>query len=131
MVALTIEVSQSVWNFLNKKGEPTEVAKQIVESAWETDGRHSVKAIQTDCRTYKDTEVSLEYIIKPSTSDSSRKEFKLLGGPTGYETFYISDYAIEALSKDGWILCGNEVRDSLFIPAKEMRKAFVDAGLLR
>lgn len=38
MPVIIFPISDDVWNFLNKKGEPTEVVKRIVESVWEMDG---------------------------------------------------------------------------------------------
>ncbi len=133
MPEITFTTSQEVWNFLNKKGEPAEVAKRIVESVWEMDDKHAVKGVLTNCHSGEESEISLEYHIKPSTRDSWRKEFLLMGGPTGYESFYIDESVIECNIRFGWLACaGTKGKwDKLFIPAEEMRKAFTEAGLIR
>lgn len=50
---LTITISDAVWQFLNKRGEPAEVAKRIIESAWEMDGWNDLicnsKSCKDDC----------------------------------------------------------------------------------
>ncbi len=47
------------------------------------------------------------------------------GGVTGYESFQLTDIAIEEASKTGWYACaGTHNRwDTLYIPPEEMRKA--------
>lgn len=133
MPEISFTINDAVWQFLNKKGEPAEVAKRIVESAWEMDGRDRIKGILTNCRTGKESEVELEYTIKPSTGDSSRKTFVLQNGVTGYESFSIDEWVIESMARSGWLACvGTEgTYDKLFIPAIEMRKVFLVEGLIK
>ena len=83
-----------------------------------------IKGILTDCVTNKEKEVELKYQI--NENDRHELIFKLLNGVTGYESFYIDEYAKENMPKFGWLACmGTENRwDKLFIPAEEMKKAF-------
>ena len=63
------------------------------------------------------------------------KVFRLVGGPTGYESFYIDfdgkcDTRTGLMKKKGWCACMGDVGfkfpryDKLVIPAEEMAKAF-------
>ena len=83
-----------------------------------------IKGILIDCVTNKESTVELEYEI--NENDSHEFIFKLLNGVTGYESFYIDEYAEENMPMFGWLACiGTEGRwDKLFIPAEEMKKAF-------
>ena len=67
-------------------------------------------------------EVTLDYVIK---TEDNRRIFQLIGGPTGYESFYIDDAKKFTMSENGWTACmGTKYGyDRLFIPADEMRKA--------
>lgn len=67
-------------------------------------------------------EVDLDYVIK---TENNRQIFRLIGGPTGYESFYIDEKVIERIGKNGWIAnMGTKYGyDRLFIPAEEMKKA--------
>ncbi|SNQ60866.1 hypothetical protein [Candidatus Methanoperedens nitratireducens] len=133
MVKIEIDIKQEIWDFLNKKGDPALVVKQIIESAWEMSDRKMIIGILTNCHTGKDSVVNLEYHIKPSTSDSSRKIFTIIGGPTGYESFYIDEWCIENFPRSGWLACAGTIGkwDKLFIDAADMRKAFLEAGLIQ
>ena len=81
-----------------------------------------MKGILTSLVSGDTQEVTLDYVIE--TEDNSRI-FKLLNGPTGYESFYIDDAKKFKMSKNGWTACmGTKYGyDRLFIPAEEMRKA--------
>ena len=53
--------------------------------------------------------------------------FKLFGGPTGSESFYIEKGVPERQSKHGWLACaGTPGRwDRLEIPAEEMKRVYL------
>lgn len=83
-----------------------------------------IKGILTNCITDKESIIDFEYEIREGNRHGLL--FKLIGGVTGYESFYIDDHAQENMPKFGWLACsGTEKRwDKLFIPAEEMKKAF-------
>jgi hypothetical protein len=68
------------------------------------------------------TEVELDYEI---VTVDGRKVFKVIGGPTGYESFYVDDAKKFKMSENGWNACmGTKYGyDRLFIPGDEMKKA--------
>lgn len=76
----------------------------------------------TSCVTGKESDVTVFFDVKYRESG---KVFQLYGGPTSFESFYITEKSIEALSQ-GWVACiGTSMRwDRLFIPREEMVKAF-------
>lgn len=80
-----------------------------------------MKGILTSLVSGDKKEVELDYEI--ATIDG-RKVFNLVGGPTGYESFFIDDAKTFRLSENGWIACmGTKYGyDRLFIHADEMRK---------
>lgn len=65
-----------------------------------------------------EVELSYEIIIKDDKSI-----FQLIGGPTGYESFYMDEDA-KRLIENGWLACSGTKNkyDELFIPAIEMKK---------
>lgn len=83
-----------------------------------------ITGLRIDSVTNDEQIVELEYDIIKQTDN--RQIFQLIGGPTGYESFYIDDYAEENMPMFGWLACaGTQNRwDNLFIPAEEMKKAF-------
>jgi hypothetical protein len=83
-----------------------------------------MKGILTDCITGNEKEIEIGYKI----IDSENGEiFELIGGVTGYESFYIkSKYTpLNKICGFGWCACaGTKGKyDKLFIPAEEMRNA--------
>lgn len=56
---------------------------------------------------------------------------ELVGGPTGYESFMITDKNVEGITAKGWLANnGTQGRwDRLFIPASEMQRAFKELGV--
>lgn len=87
-----------------------------------------IKGILTDAWTNEKKEVKLEYVIETNANGTI---FRLIGGPTGYESFYIDQYAREKMPINGWMACiGTEKRwDRLFISGEEMRKALSEVKL--
>ena len=81
-----------------------------------------MKGILTSLASGDEIEVELDYEI---VTVDGRKVFNLIGGPTGYESFYIDDAKKFKMSENGWTACmGTKyVYDRLFIPAEEMKKA--------
>lgn len=81
-----------------------------------------MKGILTDCMTEEIKEIELEYKII-STQDG-RKIFQLIGGPTGYESFYIDPGTVKRLTANGWMAClgTKNLWNKLFIPSEEMKK---------
>ena len=83
-----------------------------------------MKGILTDCRDETEREVYVDYKVVETKGE---RVFQLVGGPTGYESFYIdNDYtSLEAMCEGGWLACaGTKGRyDRLSIPAEEMSKA--------
>lgn len=69
MPDLTITITDAVWHFLNKRGEPAEVAKRIIEEAWEIEGWNDVKCDSTTC-----TDKSNCSHANPHTPDEYCKE---------------------------------------------------------
>ena len=82
-----------------------------------------ITGILTNCLTNKESIVELEYEI--TETDKHELMFKILNGVTGYESFYIDDYAQVNMPKFGWMACAGTQNkyDKLFIPAEEMKKA--------
>lgn len=83
-----------------------------------------IKGILTDCVTNKESIIELEYEI--NEKDDHSLVFQLINGVTGYESFYIDDYAEENMPMFGWLACAGTPKrwDTLFIPAEEMKKVF-------
>ncbi len=86
----------------------------------------NIKGIRTDYVTNESENVELEYEI--NEQDDHRLIFNLIGGPTGYEDFYIDgDLSnLKSMSERGWRACvGTKgVYDTLRIPAEEMKKVY-------
>lgn len=87
-----------------------------------------IKAIRTDCVTGEQKEVELAYEV--IETDDGRKLFKLQGGPTGYESFHITQALIEEYRHapqtcGDWIACSGTkgIYDKLVVPLAEMREA--------
>lgn len=80
-----------------------------------------MKGIIIDCVNREHREIELNYIIE---EEDNRKIFRLLNGPTGYESFFIEDAKKFKMSENGWTACmGTKgVYDRLFISAEEMKK---------
>lgn len=71
--------------------------------------------------------VSKQYAFKISMSRVDKPMiFQLIGGPTGYESFYMHNSTIETMSEGGWVACmGTEgTWDRLEFSAEEMHKVF-------
>ena len=83
-----------------------------------------IKGILTNCVINKESTIELEYEI--NENDRHELSFQLIDGSTGYESFYIDDYAEENMPKFGWLACAGTPKrwDKLFIPAEEMKKVF-------
>ena len=92
--------------------------------------KRKIKGIRTDCIYNFDYGVELEYEIKKGS-------FFLIGGPTGYESFVLEDALkdkeqLMRLFIYGWCACGGTsgVWDKLYIKGNEMRKVFIQEGLI-
>lgn len=93
-----------------------------------------LKGILTNCITEEVTTVELEYEIIEQFGESQegiltkneRRIFRLIGGVTGYESFYIdSDLRnVKRMCEKGWCACAGTKGswDKLVIPAEEMKK---------
>ena len=81
-----------------------------------------MKGILTSLVSGDKMEVELDYEI---VTVDGRKVFKVIGGPTGYESFFIDDAKKFKMSENGWTanMGTKNVYDRLFIPAEEMKKA--------
>ena len=83
-----------------------------------------MKGILEDCRTGEKRDVEVDYEI---AFVKGERIFRLIGGVTGYESFYIdNEYTnLAAMCEGGWLACaGTKDRyDRLTIPAEEMSKA--------
>ena len=83
-----------------------------------------MKGILTDCIDGEVQEIEIDYEI---VERDGHKIFKLIGGVTGYESFYLdSEYTrLGKIMENGWNACaGTKGKyDKLFIPAEEMRNA--------
>ncbi len=113
---------------LTERALNTEFTKNV-----EMSRKGTVKTIWTDLATGETWEKQLEYKIEPSESKieglNDKLVFYLIGGPTGYESFYLED-AIEDFFKDdarqqGWCACMGTSRhwDQCMVPLEEMRRA--------
>ena len=86
-----------------------------------------LKGIRTDCMTAEKYQVELEWAILETERG---KVFQLIGGPTGYESFYINQKTIQRMKRNGWTACMGDVGykvaryDRLEISAEEMVKVF-------
>jgi len=87
-----------------------------------------MKGIRTSCITGKEEEVELDYVIEDG---GVSKVFRILNGPTGYESFCVEDGKKFGITERGWNACvGTKgVWDSLFISPEEMRKVFRDEDI--
>jgi len=94
-----------------------------------------VNGTRTDCSTGEVKKVSLHLTLDKSPLEPNKKPIVTLhGGVTGYESFYLNDYAMEWLSApevEQWAACmGTKGRyDELLIPTTEMRKALRELGV--
>ena len=81
-----------------------------------------MKGILTDCIDGTVREVEVDYKIYES---NGRKAFQLIGGVTGYESFYLDSEYLDKMLENGWTACAGTKNkyDRLFIPAEEMRMA--------
>ena len=81
-----------------------------------------MRGILTSLASGDTQEVTPDYVIE---IEDNHQIFKLLNGPTGYESFYIDDAKTFRLSENGWTACmgTKNVYDRLFIPGEEMKKA--------
>ena len=84
----------------------------------------TMKGILTDCRDGTVREIEVDYEI---FEKDGHKIFQLIGGVTGYESFYLdSKYTrLDKMLENGWTACAGTKNkyDELFIPAEEMRAA--------
>ena len=83
-----------------------------------------MKGILTNCATGKVSEVEVRYEI--TYNEDNQPVFELRDGPTGYESFRMTEKTISQIAENGWTACmgTKNVWDKIFIPAEEMRKAF-------
>ena len=67
-----------------------------------------------------------EFEIDTEVDEDRPSIFKLIGGPTGYESFYMHDFAIKGMRKGGWTACAGTKGqwDRLSFSPEEMSKAF-------
>lgn len=85
---------------------------------------YTIKGSLINSVTGEATEIELRYWMDDG---SSKPIFKLVGGVTGYESFYLKEEYIRKIIKYGWY-ANVRVRskyDGLHISAEEMKKAFV------
>ncbi len=87
-----------------------------------------IKGVRTDCNTDEEIEVELEFETVSGDPDDS---FQLIGGPTGYESFYMHDFAVKGMREKGWCACSGTKPvgtaygwDRLMISAEQMCLAF-------
>ncbi|MFA4870887.1 MAG: hypothetical protein WC623_22000 [Pedobacter sp.] len=83
-----------------------------------------IKGILTDSVTQEKSTVELEYEIETTEHG---KVFQLIGGVTGYESFYIKNGNLDRMKEHGWHACVGTPNSwsDLFIPAEEMQKVII------
>lgn len=83
-----------------------------------------MKGIITNCITGNEKEIEIDYKI---IETENGKIFRLIGGVTGYESFYSeSKYTnLNKICESGWCACAETKGkyDKLFIPAADMQIA--------
>lgn len=83
-----------------------------------------VKGILTDCITGIEREVQLRFKVDDGI-------FHLIGGPTGYESFYIDSNFdhLEEICISGWCACMGTPGewDKLVIPGMEMERVLLES----
>lgn len=83
----------------------------------------TIKGLRTNCLTGKTEDVELIYSVR---GRNNKRLFRLHGGVTGYESFYIEDagMSLDDLMNYGWVACAGikDGQDKLVIPAPEMRR---------
>ena len=96
-----------------------------------------IKAIRTDCFTFKSKEVDIFYRIRDVVKHEimfKRKYqvFELKEGPTGYESFILENANLKNVFQFGWQACSGtpKVWDGLFIDGVEMKRVFQEEGLI-
>jgi len=91
-----------------------------------------MKGKLTNCVTGEVTEIELDYRVEPACTNDKRI-FKLIGGVTGYENFYLKEEYIQKIIKNGWYanVCTRNKYDGLFIPAEEMKVAFTCSNCIK
>jgi hypothetical protein len=57
--------------------------------------------------------------------------FQLHGGPTGYESFYVTEENVPEMVEKGWLACSGGDWPRLEVPADSMRQLFVGLGILQ
>lgn len=91
-----------------------------------------IEGIRTDCYTGKERKVKLqaEILVVHGGPFDGKNVFKLYGGPTGFESFYITPQTFKDYEDDRnfWVACMGDIGynvpiyDKLVISAVEMRK---------
>lgn len=91
-----------------------------------------MKGKLTNCVTGEVTEIELDYYVEPACTDDKRI-FKLIGGVTGYESFYLKEEYIQKIIKNGWYANARTKNkyDGLHIAAEEMKKVFIESGCIK
>lgn len=79
-----------------------------------------------DCHSGCPSSEIYEFEIDTEVGKDRPAIFRLIGGPTGYESFYMHDFAVKGMSEKGWTACaGTKGRwDRLSFSPEEMLKAF-------
>jgi len=75
--------------------------------------------------------VTFEHVMRLYAYEIRKKAdkppiFKIIGGPTGYESFYMHKFVVDKMSISGWVACAGMRGswDRLSFTGEEMRKAF-------
>ena len=76
--------------------------------------------------------VDLWAYLRPGGLNPLEVVFELEGGPTGYESFYVTDNTVDMFIRGGWLAClGTQNRwDRLYITGEAMKLAFEQLGIL-
>lgn len=80
----------------------------------------------TDCNSGDVSTRAYDFETWHDEEEGAPAIFRILGGPTGYESFYMHDFAVKGMRKGGWTACAGTKGqwDRLSFSPEEMSKAF-------
>ena len=84
-----------------------------------------MQGTSTDCHTGEVSQQQYGFRIGIDKGDKPNVFF-LLGGPTGYESFYMHEFVIKSMRKKGWTACAGtkDEWDKLSFSPEEMSRVF-------
>lgn len=86
--------------------------------------KFKIKALRGD----REVEVDLE--LYAHSSEREDLAIRMIGGPTGYESFYVEDFLKHRREDLTWLACmGTGGYDRMVVPHEQMKNAFLAFGI--